>query len=265
MQNILKRSKNVLTGESTYNIGYPGRFFDRGKDVSWEHRISKYFLKYKSKNWAIFKHNGKILVWDDHVRYPNLNSSLMASRLKIDFLNISYFSIIREPVSRTLSSYYYGFDKKRGRPMDKYTVSECLFLTENRCFDGQIGGFNLITGFFCGFDPICRCVGQGSEEDCTKKDLRASVNLAKFNLEMKFEFVGLTEKYGETIKLLASTYPHVKNLNWHGEKSRKTKSKPRSPETKEGLAKLEKILWCDIEVYNFAVKLFDERVKSCLN
>ncbi|XP_077981924.1 uronyl 2-sulfotransferase-like [Glandiceps talaboti] len=113
--------------------------------------------------------------------------------------NPTYINVIRQPLSRLVSYYYfvrYGDEKNdqkhyQGSDFNQ-TFDECVLQDNDSCKNNEI--FRIIP-YFCGQDKECG--------NATKWSLEK----AKENVEKYFFVVGLTEEYEETIKLFEKMMP----------------------------------------------------------
>jgi galactose-3-O-sulfotransferase len=105
-----------------------------------------------------------------------------------------YLTVLREPVDRILSSYYYRAQHGHCYEPEVTLADYVAGKSPNRQM--QIEVDNLQTRFLCargGRPPEAPWGG------CTK----AMLNEAKKNLDTEFALVGLTERFDDTVKLLA--------------------------------------------------------------
>ena len=117
--------------------------------------------------------------------------------------NFTYVTIIREPVSRFVSSYlYYHFSSKQhiqailNWKHKNESIKTCLDFGHEGC------QCNLMTKYFCGHEPFCK---EGSME---------TLQRAKDNIEMHFKVVGIMEDMTLTYKLLKYLLPsYFQSLN----------------------------------------------------
>ena len=168
----------------------------------------------------------------------------------------TYITFVRHPVDRVISAYlYYHFSDRES--IQSLVPSEykgedievCVQLNHEGCTS------NLMTKYFCGHAPYC---SSGSKEALT---------VAKYNMKHKFVFVGLVEEMEVSLRLLSVILPDVFgkmdssflpkiNKNEHSEQDR-------------NITALSKLIImqhnkADMELYDFAVTLFESKVQKCL-
>ena len=142
-----------------------------------------------------------------------------------------YINIIRNPLDRLVSYYYfvrYGDDfrpnLRRRKAGNKETFDECV---DNKGYDCDPEHLWLQIPFFCGQDAECWQPGNNW-----------ALERAKYNLLNNYLVVGLTEQLGDFIAVMEATLPRIFRgsvaLFNEGRKShlRKTSHKiPPKPET----------------------------------
>lgn len=121
-----------------------------------------------------------------------------------DLMNFTYITIVREPVSRFISSFLYYHYSSRPyiqailNPKHKNeSLKMCLDLGHEGC------QLNLMTKYFCGHEkPLC------------KKGSMDAYNRAKENIDRHFTTIGVMEEMSLSYKLMKCLLPkHFKNLN----------------------------------------------------
>jgi heparan sulfate 2-O-sulfotransferase HS2ST1 len=166
-----------------------------------------------------------------------------------------YINIIRKPLDRLVSYYYflrYGDDYRphlvRHRAGDTMTFDECVHLKKADCDPNNMW---LQIPFFCGHHAECWIPGS-----------EWALNQAKRNLVNEYFLVGVTEQLGDFVKLLELSLPRIfKGAVDHFAKSnrshlRKTKSKIE-PNTETVALVQQSIVWqMENELYEFALKQF---------
>lgn len=155
--------------------------------------------------------------------------------------NYSAIIMLRDPVDRYFSHYFYNYYKRGDhfridKDFDQYLESE----------RGQAIG-SLMTSYLCGI-PM-------------NSPIEEKVDSAKRNLE-RFDHIGILEKIDEFTKAISPfIYQQNKPLSFfHGNKNPadqelyiKTKNNP------EYRAKIEEICQADVELYNYAQKLIENK------
>lgn len=100
----------------------------------------------------------------------------------------TYFTILRHPVDRVVSQYYYNFERKRrlGEPLPDWTIEDFL----------QVAPFHAAYQL--------RLVVGGSDIDAILNDPlpEDALEIARRNLDQHFCVVGVTDYYDETLMLL---------------------------------------------------------------
>jgi hypothetical protein len=163
-----------------------------------------------------------------------------------DSLPYTYATMLRDPVERTVSHYYYHLARKDdpGHALAaSLSLEQWLWLSPS--------GNNRMTQFISGYI---------SQQPVT----RAMLEIAKHNLR-KCSFVGLLERYNDSMQMLAyqtgrilgGTYGKHVNIN---------RSKPStdslSAETIEAVRQANQL---DQELYDLAVEIFETRWRNFLD
>lgn len=199
------------------------------------------------------------VVYDQHVRYTDFSALGVRP---------AYINIVREPVDRLVSSYYYSIQGARpaealkaaaARHGGVMSIDECMERGERGC--GMRGDANLMTAFFCGHTAPCRCVGAGAIA-CSAAQRRAALVLAKHTLQHDYIAVGLQARLPEFLvaleRLLPGAFGGVAALPLGAE--RRTNYTQPSAATR---ARLQRLVDLDAELYRFATQLFDTRAAAC--
>lgn len=176
---------------------------------------------------------------------------------------IAYMNIMRDPVNRSVSDYYYlRYSSRRGNHAVKYrethgdlSLDECLFKKNNEFAGICEPDVNLQSNFFCGREGH-PCHDQPSM-------------LESFGLRnMRDHFsVGVEERYRETLEMLEKTFPSFfKGLSArysdieNGSLNSNSHPEPSSRAQKH-LTRLNKV---DYSLYQQANRLLDEYTRTCL-
>lgn len=167
-------------------------------------------------------------------------------------VNYTYVTIMREPVSRYISSYlYYHFSSKANiqRILDpahrNETLEECLLNQHEGCTS------NLMTKYFCGHELFCKL---GNREALQK---------AKSNLQAEFAVVGIMEEMILTVQVLKVLLPTYfglltnENLPFINKNERKLSISEHLQDA------IRKANAADIELYNFARDLLHQKAITC--
>jgi len=168
----------------------------------------------------------------------------------------SYITMLREPVARLVSTYRFILRRPlhplhRRFKVERLGVEDLIRLTPNRQ--------NLQCRFIAG-------VGRIEDVDVLTKPAEAAprgicderlLEIAKENLMRSFRVVGLTERFEESLLLMTTA------LGWKISfyENRKV-SKIRSPVEPRLVELIREHNRLDIELYNFATKLFEENLRK---
>lgn len=170
-------------------------------------------------------------------------------------IKYTYVTMIRNPVDRAISSfYYYHFTKTYKIPQDMVKVSL------RKCFEEQLPGCegNLITKYFCGLDS--RCTSQNGDPDYALKT-------AKYNLLHSYVAVGLVEDFSMSMKLfqmlLPDFIPPFLEVPDNLEKINANEEDYLTKFNKEDRALVLANNKLDIYLYEFAKKIFYTRLHMC--
>ncbi len=153
----------------------------------------------------------------------------------------TYITMLREPVARFLSSYYFILRRPlhplhRKLTREHLGVEDYLRLIPHR--------HNL----------QCRLIAGVENNTIGDESL---LDLAKENLTKSFGVVGICEKFEESLMLIAKTFsweiPYYEN--------RKV-SKNRSPVDPNAIAMIREYNRLDLELYDFGKNLFDENLRQ---
>lgn len=169
--------------------------------------------------------------------------------------NYTYINLLREPVERFISHYHYARSPlrwpkklKRLKKLGQWneSIEDCLEKQHDGC------KWNVMTRFFCGPEPFCK---NGGEK---------ALQRAKFNLEHYYASVGVLEHLKEFVKVLHKRLPGFV-MDSSGVLGRKfvTKGVSKKPLSDTVMAKIVNVNNADIELYNFAKKLFLKEANEC--
>lgn len=193
----------------------------------------------------------------------------------------AFMNIIREPVDRCVSRFYYERDS-RGTVHGTMTMDECMESGPCRAFKNYEPANSVATGsgsrtaqmieecssnylsrWFCGMDAVCK---EGS---------RRTLEKAKYNMEKHYAFVGLTAEMKRSFAYLQKTLPDFfanpdiptdicnkckEDTSRDGIVSNSTK--PARINDKNS-AILQELNYLDIELYDFAKALFARKLRDC--
>jgi len=181
----------------------------------------------------------------------------------------SYVSFVREPMSRLKSLYSYCLPTLKGKfnlargisieDMHKRLDFPDFFLDFPACIKGDYSPEAFFSSPSAELENgmVRRFSGKGlSSEPCTEADLE----LAKKNISTFFSFIGITERFDESINRLSELYG-LKGLR---EKKVNVGQQDKDPESAvvfsdELLAKIRAMNTYDISLYQWICETFDAR------
>ncbi|WP_058307181.1 sulfotransferase family 2 domain-containing protein [Gracilibacillus massiliensis] len=168
---------------------------------------------------------------------------------------VTFFTMLRDPVDRVLSTYYYirAYEADPLHlPLQSITLREFVDYISDDQIENiryEIGDLrslrfrsvNLATRYLSGGDPN-------------------ALNKAKMNIKNHFSFVGITDMYSESLFLMKKRFNlHIQSVIVQN----KTKNRPSldsiAPDT---IDKIKKINHTDIAVYEWAIKRFLSKLRS---
>ncbi|KAI1716320.1 sulfotransferase family domain-containing protein [Ditylenchus destructor] len=181
---------------------------------------------------------------------------------RFGYANPVYINLVREPLDRLISHYYflrygdnYRVGLKRSRAGNNETFDECIQKEGKDCDPKQMW---LQVPYFCGTASFCSEAGNPK-----------ALEMAKWNLVNRYLLVGLTERMEDMIALMEQLLPsffsgalsHFKSLNDHKKNLRHTLRKIMPSEEVLGRIKQTKIYRMEREFYEFASAEFDNTWK----
>ncbi len=156
----------------------------------------------------------------------------------------SYMTVVREPVERAISEYYFPLSRRthgQHRMMKQLTLEEFTRTTPHANVQTK-----MIAGLDRGYDFLAG--------DCTSATLEA----AKENLSRDFALIGITERFDESLALAKM------RLGWRVRRYADFNVTRRRPKKEIIPAPLRELIaernCFDVELYRFATGLFDEMV-----
>ena len=164
--------------------------------------------------------------------------------------NAKYFAIMRDPIHRVLSTYYY-ITSQDGNPQNLSNTNKRMSIFEyiNSGINPFLinGQTQLIAGKSCSIDdPLIK-----SNE---------LLLIAKENIKRNFIFLGTTEQFDESIVLLK------KILNWHSpyySRANRTKNKPDYNKVDNEIRNyIKEHNQLDIDLYNYVKELINNRINE---
>ncbi|XP_042230824.1 heparan sulfate 2-O-sulfotransferase 1-like [Homarus americanus] len=201
-------------------------------------------LVYNMSNWEEKKPG----IYHGHLAYLDFN------RFGVNVQPL-YINIIRNPLERLVSHYYfirYGDDlmpqrvyKKMG---DKMTLDECVALQHPDCSTNHLW---MQIPFFCGHYAECWIPGSSW-----------ALEMAKHNLVQNYFLVGVTEELEDFVAMLEYSLPRLfkgaLDLYVSGSKSHIRKTSKKIMPSDETITKLQntKVWRLENEFYNFALDHF---------
>ena len=168
--------------------------------------------------------------------------------------NYGYVTLLREPVDRVISAYYYyHFTKNFKMPPGHKQAS----LSE--CVRGELYGCeaNLMTQYFC-----------GHEDSCASKngEYRYAFYTATQNMQ-KYIAVGITEDFLTSVKLfqrlLPDFIPEFVELPRTLKKQNANELDYMKDVTESEITEIKEKNFLDIRMYALARELFEAKVKAC--
>lgn len=161
----------------------------------------------------------------------------------------TYFTLLRDPIERTLSYYYFVKRNKHHYLYDQVTRENLNIhdvLKQQLTPDLDNGQVRLISGVWNDV-PTGQCTAE-------------LLTLAKKNLKEKFTVVGLSEQFDESIVLLSQEF------GWRNIVYVRQNVTPNRPTLADVDQETKKIIQTynrlDTELYQYAQKLFQERIQK---
>jgi len=174
---------------------------------------------------------------------------------KIEKFN--YFSIMREPVSRVISHYFYVLKNPHHR-LHKVLVEKGYSL-EEYVSSGLVGEVNNGQArLLSGIEEI-QFAPYGEDKVKYGSNSRELFELAKRNIDNSFDFVGILEKYDDCLFLLKEYYGIEIQNEKLNEGSYKDELATISPRQIEVIKEYNKI---DIDLYEYCVQKFDFQIEQ---
>lgn len=166
----------------------------------------------------------------------------------------SYISIVRDPVSRLVSSYlYYHFSTKPHiqRILDPQHRNESLEMCIMYLHEGCTP--NLMTKYFCGHEKFC---SSGSMDALEK---------AKRNIERHFAVIGLMESLSETYLLYKTLLPsYFKDLDVNQSSTMRRNKNEKSMDISDSLKeKIEEANRADVLLYRYIRARLLKQLTAC--
>ena len=151
-----------------------------------------------------------------------------------------YFTLLRDPVERFISNYFFLL-RKKGHPLGQKLVEQQVSLED---FVGWSGEDNYQTRFLA--KNINEANFDIKQNECT----RQTFELAKNNLKSHFAVVGTVEEFDQTLMLIK------KNFGWNNifykVKNKNQQRLPKSSIPQSTLALIKEANKFDLELYQYA-------------
>ncbi|WKY14429.1 hypothetical protein Q1695_000180 [Nippostrongylus brasiliensis] len=185
---------------------------------------------------------------------------------RFGYPNPLYINIVREPLERILSHYYflrfgdnYRIGLKRSRAGNNETFDECVMRAGRDCDMKQMW---IQIPYFCGHHHFCTVVGS-----------REALNQAKRNLVEKYLLVGISEQIRDFIALLERLVPqffrgalkHFDGLDENRAHLRYTKRKYPPTDQTLSIIRRNEVYQMEKEFYEFAKEEFLALFKKATN
>lgn len=156
----------------------------------------------------------------------------------------TYITFLREPVSRAISLYYYYQKTKNPR----------FFNLSLKKFIQTCGGVqNCMTKNLAGIVLQSQLSDNKSQELCCNQE---SLEIAKRNIQEHFKFIGISERFDESLLLLSKT------LGWkiplYDKSNISKKPKDIDPDI---LRLIENFNEFDLQLYEYAKAMFEELIQ----
>jgi hypothetical protein len=175
----------------------------------------------------------------------------------------AYFTLLRDPVNEFLSQYYWfinGLGKEEHRkhismPLEEFGIEHYIEYAEKNGFD-TITETNWLATHWQG-ERTGKEARLAIKEPCSQEIFE----LAQDNLQQHYSFIGITEKYTESIFLLG------KMMNWkrmipYPHTNRAKRLVNRSTLAPELLERIRKIRFYDLKLYDQAVEWFEQLLEE---
>jgi hypothetical protein len=161
---------------------------------------------------------------------------------------VTYFTLLRNPIDRVISHYYFT------RSLINHHLNELVSNTSLQELLEQ----DLIPMFN---NEQTRWLAGEWKEIKFGEYREEALERAKSNLREHFSVVGLTERFDETLLLLKNTYDWPRNVFYTrvNVTAKRPKKEAVSPATLEAIVQANLL---DIELYQYAVTLFEEQMRQ---
>ncbi|XP_037800527.1 heparan sulfate 2-O-sulfotransferase pipe-like [Penaeus monodon] len=172
---------------------------------------------------------------------------------------VAWMNIIRDPVERIISEFYFIRVKSRWdtieslrkishrKPPDSWfemTLDECVPAKHPECYPKLGQYMRMQLTFLCGTDPVCSQVGN-----------RKALQLAKMHVERQYSVVGTLEEFPLTLRVLEAYLPRffrgVTSLEHSSGNVKKNVGEYKPSVSEETKMTLRALLKEDVELYDF--------------
>ena len=168
----------------------------------------------------------------------------------------TYINVLREPVERFISHYYYTRSPERWpKKLRRLKALGHWNVTLEQCLEKQYEGCkrNVMTRFFCG--PMTFC----------KTGNKNALSQAKYNMLHYYSSIGVLEYLNTFVQVLHKRLPKFIINSPRGLPMKFVTSgvRKRRPVTDDVMAKITQVNQADIELYKYAKTLFLQQAKRC--
>lgn len=164
----------------------------------------------------------------------------------------TYLTIIRDPVSRFLSSYlYYHFSSRPHiqailNPAHKNeTLLDCIEHQHEGC------AHNWLTKYFCGHNHFCKL---GNEQ---------ALKTAKENILRDYSAIGLMEEMDQSMALFHTLLPGYFSFGQEDQLPQSNKNEQTLQMSRQEEEAIRSANQADIQLYSFVRTLFHKTIKAC--
>ena len=210
----------------------------------------------------------KPVMYIRHQYYVNISSQVQSSKNNMPIVSLN---MLRDPVERFISEYYFirhGSEmtqkleelnkatKVKSRTLNE-TVDQCVDKRRGECYHDME---QVLVKFFCGQSVVC----------LESSDSKTALHKARDHLLHAYQYIGISERYEDSIKLLEATFPAMLKgiydiyisrfrTKTHNQTARKTETSELTKRT------LRKMLKNDVDLYEMARFLFHEKFQHYKN
>ncbi len=167
----------------------------------------------------------------------------------------TYINLLREPIDRFISHYYYTRGPNRWpKKLRRLKALGHWNVTLEQCIEKQYEGckWNTMTRFFCGPEAFCR---KGNEK---------ALSQAKYNMLHYYSGIGVVKHLNEFIQVLHKRLPKfILKSPRKLHKTYVTTGVKKTLISSNVMARLVQVNQADIELYNYAKILFLKQAKLC--